>query len=80
MLQKQRDLKKKAIDEFVQSPDGLELAAICLDCGYRLAEHPRDLTRDQILFLTAAIAFRLQQAEAGRLAAEGVTRIVVNED
>jgi hypothetical protein len=58
----------------------LELAAICLDCGYRLAEHPGDLTRDQILFLTAAIAHRLQQAEANRLAAEGVTRIIVDED
>jgi hypothetical protein len=58
----------------------LELAALCIDCGYRLAEHPRDLTRDQILFLTAAVAYRMQQAEAARLAEDGVTRIVVEED
>jgi hypothetical protein len=68
------------MEEFVRSPEGLELAALCLDCGYRLAEHPRDLTRDQILFLTAALAYRLQQMEATRLAAEGVTRIVVTEE
>ncbi len=53
---------------------------MCIDCGYRLAEHPRDLTRDQILFLTAAVAYRMQQAEAARLAEDGVTRIVVEED
>ena len=58
----------------------MELAALCLDCGYRLAEHPRDLTRDQILFLTAAVACRMQQAEAARLSEDGVTRIVVEED
>jgi len=56
------------------------LASLCLDCGYKLAEHPRDLTRDQILFLTAALANRLQQLEASRLAAEGTTRIVVTEE
>jgi hypothetical protein len=80
VLQGPTFLKKKAINEFVQSPEGLELAAICLDCGYRLAEHPADLTRDQILFLTAALAYRLQRVEGERLAAEGVTRIVVSED
>lgn len=64
----------------MRSPEGLELAALCLDCGYRLAEHPRDLTRDQILFLTAAVAHRLEQAEATRLAAEGITRITVTEE
>ena len=56
------------------------MAAICIDCGYKLADHPSDLTRDQILFLTAALAFRSRQVEATRLAEEGVTRIVVSED
>lgn len=64
----------------MRSPEGLELAALCLDCGYKLAEHPRELTRDQILFLTATLAHRREQTEAARLAAEGVTRIVVTED
>ena len=79
-LQEPTCLKKKAINKFVTSPEGLELAAICLDCGYKLADHPADLTRDQVLFLTAALAYRLQRAEAARLAAEGITRIVVSED
>lgn len=64
----------------MKEPEGLELAAICLDCGYRLAEHPRELTRDQILFLTAALAYRVEMARTAGLAAEGVTRIVVTED
>jgi hypothetical protein len=64
----------------VRSPEGIELAALCLDCGCRLAEHPRDLTRDQILFLTAALAHRMEQMSAAKLAAEGVTRIVVSEE
>jgi len=50
-----------------------------LDCGYKLAEHPSDLTRDQILFLTAALANRMEQIRTAKLAAEGVTRIVVTE-
>lgn len=56
------------------------MAALCLDCGYKLAEHPRDLTRDQILFLTASVAYRMQQVEAAKLADDGITRIVVEED
>jgi hypothetical protein len=64
----------------VRSPDGIELAALCLDCGYKLAEHPRDLTRDQILFLTAALAHRMEQMRTAKLATEGVTRIVVTEE
>jgi hypothetical protein len=50
-----------------------------LDCGYKLAEHPSELTRDQILFLTAALAYRMEQIGNARLGAEGVTRIVVSE-
>jgi len=53
---------------------------LCIDCGYRFAEHPADLTRDQILFLTAALAFRIEQRQTSRLAAEGMHRIVVTED
>jgi len=34
----------------------------------------------QILFLTAAVAYRMQQADEARLAEDGVTRIVVEED
>lgn len=68
------------MDEFVRSPEGMELAALCLDCGYKLADSPGDLTRDQILFLTAAMAHRQRVAEAARLAAEGITRIEVVED
>lgn len=64
----------------MRSPEGIELAALCLDCGYKLAEHPRDLTRDQILFLTGALAFRMEQMRTARPAAEGVTRIVVTEE
>ena len=58
----------------------MELAALCLDCGYKLAEHPSELTRDQVLFLTAALTYRMEQIRTPRLGAEGVTRIVVSED
>jgi len=44
-----------------------------------LAEHPAELTRDQILFLTASMSRRLEQRQVSSLAAEGVTRIVVTE-
>jgi len=64
----------------VRSPEGIELAALCLDCGYKLANHPADLTRDQILFLTGALSYRAEQARAMAPTAEGVTRIVVTED
>jgi len=64
----------------VRSREGIELAALCLDCGYKLAEHPADLTRDQILFLTGALTYRIEQARATAPSAEGVTRIIVSED
>jgi len=64
------------IEEFVKSPEGLELTTLCLDYGYRLEEHPRDLTRDQINFLIAAIAYRLKQLSYTRPTEKGVTRIV----
>ncbi|MDI9644573.1 MAG: hypothetical protein QFX35_05080 [Candidatus Verstraetearchaeota archaeon] len=68
------------MEEFVRSPEGLELAFLCLDCGYKLAEKPGDLTRDQILFLASAMVHRQKVVEAARLAAEGITRIEVVED
>jgi len=51
-----------------------------MDCGYKFAEHPRDLTRDQILFLTASMAYRIEQQQNVKLAAEGYSRIVVTPD
>ena len=68
------------MEAFVKSPEGIELAALCLDCGYKLAEHPGDLTRDQILFLTAALAYRMEQVRPSRLGEEGVTRLIVSQD
>ncbi|MCP8307909.1 MAG: hypothetical protein H3Z53_02570 [archaeon] len=68
------------MEEFVRSPEGLELATLIFDCGYKLADHPRDLTRDQINFLVAALAHRAELVESARLEQEGVTRIVVKED
>ena len=64
----------------METPEGIELAALCLDCGYKFAGHPADLTRDQILFLTAALAYRMNQRQTARLAAEGMHRIIVTED
>jgi hypothetical protein len=64
----------------VKSPEGTELATLVLDLGYKLADSPRDLTRDQINFLMAAISERAERAQLAELAEEGVTRIVVKED
>ncbi len=65
---------------FVKSPEGVELAALCLDCGYKLADNPANLTRDQVLFLTGAMSYRNEMKRTAQKAAEGVTRIVVSED
>ena len=64
------------MEEFVRSPEGLELSTLCLDCGYKLAEHPRDLTRDQISFLMAALANRLKMTRFAGPVERGTTRIV----
>ncbi len=61
----------------------MELAALCLDLDYKLADSPRNLTRYQITFLMAALQTRNEAAEMQQLAAQGVTRIVFrgeNED
>jgi hypothetical protein len=64
------------MEEFVRSPEGLELSTLCLDYGYKLAEHPRDLTRDQISFLMAALATRLKMTRFAGPVERGTTRIV----
>jgi hypothetical protein len=60
----------------VRSPDGLELTALCLDYGYKLAQHPSDLTRGQINFLLAALTYRLKQISYTKPTEKGVTKIV----
>jgi len=58
----------------------MELATICIDLGYKLAESPGKLTRDQINFLLASLKNRSEMAEATQLDEEGVTRIVFKND
>ena len=53
---------------FVLTPEGQELAALCLDFGYKLEECARDLTRTQINFIL--IAQKLRVEEDNRLAEE----------
>jgi len=59
----------------MRSPEGLELSTLCLDYGYKLADCPQDLTRDQINFLMAALAYRMRQVRRARPIEKGVTRI-----
>lgn len=54
----------------------MELAALCLDLNYKLADGPRNLTRYQITFLMAAVQTRNEAAEMQQLASQGITRIV----
>lgn len=54
----------------------MELAALCLDLDYKLAQSPKNLTRYQITFLMAALSARNEVAEMQQLAAQGITRIV----
>jgi hypothetical protein len=65
---------------FVQSPEGQELAALCLDYGYRLAESPSDLTRPQVNFLVAALVDRLEKMSVSRAQSAGVNRIIFVDD
>jgi hypothetical protein len=65
---------------FVQSPEGQELAALCLDYGYKLAERPSDLTRPQINFLIAALVDRLEKVSVARAQSAGVNRIIFVDD
>ena len=43
---------------FALTPEGQELAALCLDFGYKLEECARDMTRNQINFLLLAKKLR----------------------
>jgi copper homeostasis protein CutC len=54
----------------------MELASLCLDLDYKLADGPRNLTRYQITFLMAAVQARNEVAEMQQLASQGITRIV----
>ncbi len=66
--------------KFVASPEGQELAALCLDYGYRLADRPSDLTRPQINFLMAALVDRLEKASMARADRAGVNKIIFVDD
>ncbi|CAG1770687.1 hypothetical protein BAC3_01257 [uncultured bacterium] len=65
---------------FVESPEGQELATLCLDYGYRLADKLSDLTRHQINFLIAALVSRMEKIAAARGGEAGVTKFVFAED
>jgi hypothetical protein len=46
---------------FALTPEGQELAALCLDFGYKLEECARDMTRNQINFILMAKRLRLDE-------------------
>lgn len=64
----------------MDSPEGQELAALCLDYGYKLADRPSDLTRPQVNFLVAALVDRLEKVASARSEEAGVTRFVFTDD
>jgi hypothetical protein len=64
----------------VESPEGQELAALCLDFGYKLASSPKDLTRDQVHFLFTAHNHRMEQVAASAQGEPGVTRFLFLDD
>ncbi|CAJ36892.1 hypothetical protein [Methanocella arvoryzae] len=68
------------MDRFVESPEGQELAVLCLDYGYKLADRPADLTRPQVSFLVAALVDRLEKEAAVRSEEAGVNRIIFTDD
>lgn len=49
------------LKNFVKTPEGKELASLCLDHHYKLAPLARDLTRYQINFLIAAMNERIER-------------------
>ena len=65
---------------FVRSPEGQELAMLCIDFGYKLADRPGDLTRAQINFLAAALVDRREKLALARSDKPGVTKIVFVDD
>ena len=55
---------------FATSLPGREIAFLCLDMGYHLAERPSELTRNQINFLITAWNMRIEEAEMERMFAQ----------
>ena len=72
--------KKRELEKFVESSEGQELAALCLDFGYKLADSPTDLTRLQINYLLVALSNRIEKVTASRTEEAGVTKFVFTED
>ena len=68
------------MERFVESPEGQEIAALCIDYGYKLANTPADLTRPQINFLMASLANRMEKMVESRTRDSGITRFVFVED
>jgi hypothetical protein len=65
---------------FVRSPEGQELAMLCLDFGYKLADRPGDLTRPQINFLALALSDRMERISISRSDKPGVNKIIFVDD
>jgi len=61
----------------VETPQGQELAHMCLDFGYRFCEKVGDLTRLQIEFLVRALVQREEQLTQAKLGSEGIRRMIV---
>ncbi len=55
---------------FALTPEGQELAALCLDFGYKLENRIRDMTRTQINFIMIAQRLRVEEEERLREEAE----------
>ena len=53
---------------FALTPEGQELAALCLDFGYKLEYCARDMTRNQINFILMSRKLRVD--EEGRVVEE----------
>ena len=64
----------------MKSPEGLELATLCIDLGYKLADRVQDLTRDQISFLITALEFRARLRREIEETEEGATKIIALEE
>ena len=67
---------------FARSEYGKELAVLCLDMGYRLADRASELTRHQINFLLASLARRREiQNISSRMArfGEGGTTFIFED-
>ncbi|ODS34984.1 MAG: hypothetical protein A7316_10865 [Candidatus Altiarchaeales archaeon WOR_SM1_86-2] len=65
------------MENFVRSPEGLELAALCIDYKYKFTGRIQDLTRDQINFLMAALSYRIEQTKPSEA---GMRKIIITED